>query len=147
MLLKTAQFGEIEINENKKIIFKEGIPGFETLKEYILLEDEDIESPFKYLQSAQQEDVCFVILNPYMFNINYTPTIKEEYFEKLGGGKDEDFFIFVITTVGKTLEETTVNLMAPLLIHQETRLGLQVIVEEDAYTTKHPILDFKTERS
>lgn len=147
MLLKTTQFGEIEIDKTKKILFKEGIPGFEMLKEYILLEDEDIQSPFKYLQSTDQGDVCFVLFNPYTLKTDYKPTIKEKYFAKLGGGKDEDFFVLVMVTIGKTLVETTVNLMAPLLIHQETRLGLQVITEDDTYTTKHPILDFKQERS
>ncbi len=147
MRIKTTQFGEIDIDDNKMITFKEGIPGFETLKQYVLLEDEDLESPFKYLQSAEQEDICFVLINPYVFKKDYAPTIDEKYFERLGGGQDEDFFVFVIVTIRKTLEESTVNLMAPLLMHHETRLGMQVIVEDAAYTTKHPILDLKQERS
>ena len=54
MKLQT-RFGEMEVDPNKIIEFKEGIPGFEALRKFILIED--AESKFCYLQSV--EEYCF----------------------------------------------------------------------------------------
>lgn len=139
MKLRTRHFGEISIDESKKITFKEGIPGFEHLKHFIMIEQED--SEFCYLQSLQDGDIAFAVIHPHKITTDYTPKINESYFEKLGGGQSEDFTLYVITTVGKSLEETTINLQAPLLIHMNSRQGVQAIVEGKAYHTKHKVTE------
>ncbi len=145
MLLKTKSFGEIEISEDKFITFKEGIPGFEEVKQFIIIEEEK-ESPFCYLQSIGKEDVCFILTNPYLFKQDYEPVIPTHYFEQLGGGEVDKFGVFVLVTVKGALEGATLNLMAPLLIQQETKCGMQVILEGQNYTTKHGILELLAER-
>lgn len=129
----------------KKILFKEGIPGFEYLKEFEILEDENKE--FYYLQSIQQPAIAFIIVDPYTLKPNYAPNIHKSYFEKLGTEKSTDLVVFVIATIGKSMEDTTVNLQAPLLIHIEKRLGVQAILEGKEYQSKHKITDLLNERS
>lgn len=145
MLLKTKSFGEMEINEDKFINFKEGIPGFEEVKQFILIEEEK-ESPFCYLQSIGEQDICFILTNPYLFKPDYEPVIPKHYFEQLGGGEMEEFGVFVLVTAKGAIDTATLNLMAPLLIQQETKYGMQVILEGQNYTTKHGILDLLAER-
>ncbi|MGL4346203.1 MAG: flagellar assembly protein FliW, partial [Cellulosilyticaceae bacterium] len=108
MIIETSKFGEIQVEENKQITFIDGVPGFEHLKKYTMLEDED--GVFYYLQSLEDGEVAFPIVDPYVIHKEYAPHIGESYFEKLGGGSSEEFSLFVITTIREQLEETTVNL-------------------------------------
>lgn len=140
-----AVLGDIEIKEEKIITFSEGIPGFEHLKEFILLQGSD--SVFSYLQSIEDEDICFVITDPYYFKKDYVPTIKESYFEKLGEGGNEAFTLYAILTLKDKIENSTLNLAGPLLIHVENRQGVQVITEDEDYITKHKLADLIEGRS
>lgn len=129
-------------SQTKTILFKEGLPGFEHLKEFILLEEE---VPFCCLQALEDKGIAFVMIDPFLLNKKYTPHIQEHYFENLGGGENKDFAIYVIVTVAQEIVNTTINLQGPLLIHIEKRLGVQVIVEDKHYTTKHNLLEFAKE--
>ena len=136
MKIETKNFGEIEFAEDGVINFSEGIPGFRELKRYIMINDE--ESPFAYLQSI-------IIINPYELKKDYTIEIKDQYVAALGGGSAEQFSVFVITTLVSNLEAATVNLLAPIIIQNETRQGMQVILENTKYTTRHKIVDLLAE--
>ena len=138
MKVQTRYFGEIEVSEEKQIFFKEGIPGFEELKRFILIEEKD--SSFCQLQSVEKREISFTIIDPFKIKKDYAPNIREDYFETIGGGKTEEFALYVIVKGGETLEDTTVNLQGPLLIQVEKRQGIQVIVEE-GYTTRHKLID------
>ena len=133
-----------EINNNQVITFKEGIPGFEDLTKFILLEEE--EGVFLYLQSIENKNIAFPILDPYLIKEDYAPNINESYFEKLGGGKTEEFTLFTIATIKSNVGESTINLQAPLLIHTDRRIGVQAIVEDKIYMTRHKIADLIKER-
>ena len=102
MKIKTKNFGEVQINEAIIIHFEEGVPGFRELKEYIIIEDE--ENTFSYLQSVQDGNICFVIINPYLLKEDYIVDIKDQYIESLGGGTQEDYSIYNIATVVSDLE-------------------------------------------
>ena len=139
-----TRFGEMEIDENKIIYFKEGLPGFERLKQFILLEDE--ESNFCYLQSVEDKDIAFTIISPEYVKSDYAPCIGESYFEKLGGGATDEFVLYNIITLRNPIEESTINLQAPLLIHIERRLGVQVIVEDKHYKVRENFMELIKER-
>lgn len=146
MKLITKNFGEITFDETKKITFPEGIPGFKNLTEYILIEDEDKQSPFAYLQSIQDGDISFVVTSPYNFKEDYIIQIKDNIAEELGGRNTNDFMVFSIVTVPNSFEEATINLVAPIIIQQNTRLGVQIILEDRQYSTRHKLIDLLQER-
>lgn len=134
----------VKESEEKVITFEEGIPGFEHLHCFVFMKSE-IEN-FHYLQSVEDNDICFIIINPYEFKKDYAPIISEEYFEKLGGGKDENFAIYTIVCLRNPIQESTVNLAGPLVIHIENRLGVQVVTEEKMYTTRERLVELLKER-
>jgi flagellar assembly factor FliW len=41
MLLETRYFGELEIDESKIISFDEGLPGFEEVRRFVMIDNED----------------------------------------------------------------------------------------------------------
>lgn len=138
MKLTTRNFGEIEVLEEKLIIFEEGLPGFEALHKFVMIESE--EGVFHYLQSVEDTNVCFVITDPYAFFESYAPTISEKYFEKLGGGEDDDFAIYAVVCIKDPLSESTINLAGPLLIQTEYKKAIQVITEDKQYSPRQKLI-------
>lgn len=68
MIISTSIWGDIEVNEKEVYRFEKGIPGFEETTEFVLL-DQD-EAPFYYLQSLQQKELSFVLVDPFIFILN-----------------------------------------------------------------------------
>lgn len=138
MKVKTRNFGEIEIDKDKIIMFNEGVPGFEELHQFIFLDSQN--QMFHYLQSIEDGNICFVILNPYEYKEDYAPIISGEYFEKLGGGEDKQFALYSIVCLREPIEESTVNLAGPVVIHIDNKLGIQVVTEEKIYSHRHNLV-------
>ena len=65
MKLKTKHFGEIEIDESKIIHFPTGIIAFEEQKRFFIIDNPDENIPFSWLQSVDDPDLAFVIINPF----------------------------------------------------------------------------------
>ena len=64
--INTARFGEIEIEEEKIIMFSAGIPAFEEEQEFVII-PYDEESPFVFLQSLKTEELAFLMTSPFVF--------------------------------------------------------------------------------
>lgn len=145
MKLHASNFGEIEIDEEDILTFPEGIPGFEECKKFIVINNPDEENPFDWLQSVDNEDLAFVIMNPFFVFPDYDITIPESAIEKLKIKDETDVFVYTIVVVPENLEDMTTNLSGPIIINGKEKLGKQVILEDNRYTTKHYI--FKKEES
>lgn len=78
MKLETANFGVIDIDEADFIDFPVGIPGFENCKKYALIGHDTKESPFFWLQSTEQPELCFVVADPFMVYDNYGVNVSDE---------------------------------------------------------------------
>ena len=69
MIIDTVRFGEVEVEENRVIHFVEPILGFEKSLRYVILDHAE-DSPFKWLQSADEPELAFVVTNPKFFGID-----------------------------------------------------------------------------
>ena len=139
MKLHTKNFGLLEIEEEKIIAFPEGIPGFEEEKEFVIINNEDEENPFCWLQSVNNPDLAFVIINPFLIFSDYTIDLPEAVQEKLKIEDEKDVAVYSIVVVPKDLKKMTVNLLGPIIINVRERLGKQVILDDPRYSTKHYI--------
>lgn len=120
------------------IIFKKGIPGFDSLREFIITDLED-NKKFKVLQSKESE-ISFVMTDPFEIYDNYEISLNDEIIKELEIKNPEDVLILSIITLGKTLEISTMNLRAPLVINIKNNLGKQYIMQNSKYETKHPLI-------
>ncbi|WP_438447384.1 flagellar assembly protein FliW [Gorillibacterium sp. sgz5001074] len=143
MKLQTAQLGEIEYQEDQVIVFDQGIPGFEDQKEYILLGPEEL-APFSILQSVQDGNLSFIVTDPFLFYKNYEIELSEPVQEQLEFSEEKDVAIWSIITLTGSLEDATINLQAPLVIHSAKRVGKQIILHDSPYKTRHRL--FSNER-
>lgn len=138
--IRTKPFGEIEVDETQMINFPEGLFGFEKYKNYFLLENPD--SPFLWLQSADEPSLAFILIEPRQFKSDYKLKIAEEEYRNIGiKDKEKELLDFVIVTVPKDPSKMTANLQGPIIINVTKKIGKQSISLNDDYTVRCPILD------
>ena len=82
MKVATKAYGLIEVNEHQKINVPDGLFGFETLTEYVLLDAD--RQPFYWLQSLEVEQVAFVLVNPFLFRPDYEVNISNDELAGIG---------------------------------------------------------------
>ena len=140
MFIKTSRFGEIEIEENQIITLPSGLIGFSEDRRFVIREDEAA-SPFRWLQAVDNEVLAFVMIEPHVSISNYELELTQDNLKKLKAESINDLSVFVLVTMAKKMEEVTVNLQGPLLFNLEKRLGLQFIIQDGKYSTRHPLFD------
>ncbi|NOX18799.1 MAG: flagellar assembly protein FliW [Chlorobi bacterium] len=129
MKLKTLQFGEIEFSDDLIIEFKDGILGFEDLKKYVMITEE--EGIFYWLTAVDEPEIVFPL-----FPIS---SLKEEYPQKDG------YEVFGIVRLAKEPSDITINLKAPIYINQSEKTGYQKILDTEKYPVDYNLFVEKTE--
>lgn len=139
MLLETKYLGEMEIAEEKIVYFESGIPGFSDEKEFVLLDipDQDV---LQMLQSLHTPNLAFFITNPHHFYADYRFALEESVIKALQIKAERDLAILSIMTVKEPLQQSTINLQAPIIINYRTMLGKQIILKDEQYSMKASIV-------
>lgn len=139
MKLNTRHFGEIEVSEENIIFFSEGIPAFEHLKRYTMIQNPNPELPFNWLQSLDESDLAFVIVNPFLFKDDYEFEIPQEKINDLSIESIEDVFICCIVTVPENIADTTMNLRGPVVINNKNKRASQIMLDNDEYEIRYKV--------
>ena len=140
MKFVTTRFGEIEFKETEVILFPKGVLGFSQLTRYVVLKREEF-APFKWLQSIEDSNVAFVIMDPQKFFPNFKLEINEIELEELNYTNSGDLVTYVIVTVPQDVSLASADLLGPLVINSKKRLAKQAVMPNSPYTTKHYLLD------
>ncbi|GAB6107652.1 flagellar assembly protein FliW [Fusibacter bizertensis] len=133
MLLSTAQFGDVEYEPSDVITFPQGIPGFEEQRTFIIIPSGDVEFPFNTLHSTENESLAFIVTDPFLFVENYDFELSQNDADllKISGEDDlEDVLALSIVTIPENVENTTINIMAPLMINNKEKIGKQILLNE-----------------
>lgn len=141
MVIETKHFGEIEVNEDRIITFSDGIPGFDDFKKYIIIKNPQEGVPFNWLQSTDNMDLAFVIINPFIFKQDYEFNMPENVIKKLDIKTPEDVTIYSIVTIPDDINKMTANLVAPIVINHSNKKGKQILLQDSDYNRKHLIIN------
>jgi flagellar assembly factor FliW len=136
--IATKAYGLIDVDPRQKITFPRGLFGFETCRDYVLLDAE--RQPFYWLQSADSEGVAFILVNPFLFRPDYEVNIGNEELAEIDILVPEKALIFSIVTIPPDGGPMTANLQGPLVINRDTRMGKQAILTDPRWKTKHDIM-------
>jgi flagellar assembly factor FliW len=136
--VKTKAYGLVDVDERQKISFPQGLLGFEGLKDYVLLDAE--RQPFYWLQSLDVEQAAFILVNPFIFRPDYEANIDDAELREIGISDQRKALIFAIVTIPPDGSPMTANLQGPLVINRDTRRGLQAVLTDPRWKTKHDIL-------
>lgn len=141
MIVTTMHFGEVEVSEDSIIHFEEGIPGFEDLKRFVVLDYDDAGETFKILQSVDNSHTAFAVVNPFEVRSDYELTVDETTIENLGIKDTNELAICSIVTIPDKITKMSANLLSPVVINTTNNKAKQMIMHNSSYTTKHYILD------
>jgi len=131
---------QLKLKSKDAIIhFDEGLIGFAECKDFVLMENENL-APFRLLQSIEQPQVGFLVLDPTALVNNYCSCVPAREWESLGVIEPTKPLSFVIVVIGSTPETSTGNFQAPLLVNYETMTGRQVILTDSGFSVRHPLM-------
>ena len=115
MRINSSRLGPIEVPDDKLITMERPILGFEGLTRFCLV-DRDEMAPFLWLQSADEEAVAFIVVNPKAFFPDYRIEVNDP-------------------------RDLSANLQGPILINTENGLAKQLVLVNSEYKVGHRILD------
>jgi len=139
MKIATKFLGEIEISEQDILKFEHGLLGLEDEKKFVLL-PLDADLPLAMLQSINNAEIGFVVAFPFAFKKDYTFDISEEDREQLQIEKQEDVLTYAIVTMKESLQDSTINLLAPVIINIGAKCGKQIVLQDNkSYPLRYPL--------
>jgi flagellar assembly factor FliW len=138
MKIQTTRFGELDLPDESVIHFPEGIIGFKDARRFVLFDCGD-EGIFKWMQSAEVPELAFVICEASLILPSYQVMIGEKERELLELEKVEDGVVCLILVIPEDPSQATANLLGPIVMNSETRLGMQLVLVNPDYSTRYPI--------
>jgi len=139
MIVKTKYFGEMELTEEEKIYFPEPLPGFEGMFNYVIIQFYSDSDSLLCLQSLENPDLAFVLINPLYVIEKYSPPLAAEDLKWLKAKSDTPLAFYSIAVVHDNWKDSTINLKCPIVVNPEKMLGRQIILEDASYSMRHPV--------
>ncbi len=133
--LHTSRFGDFEVEESSVISIIGGIIGFPGLTKFVML---DYNPPFSWLQSIENSDLAFVVVNGAEFGDNYRfplPIGDRDIDLK----EDDDYAVITLVSVRPDPSQTTVNLKAPVIVNLRNRIGRQFVLDDTRFPMRFPL--------
>ena len=135
---ETTRFGVISYNPDNIISFPEGLiklEGYEHCKDYHLFHEEGGNRVLHYLQSLDDPELSFTLVDPTLLNVDYDLELDEEESKVLNVGDEDEVVIMLmvyraLTVEGedvKSSEEIKAQTQSPLIININKRIGLQKV--------------------
>ncbi len=143
MQLNTKYFGVVDCHEEDVLHFPDGLFGFEAEKQFFLLPFEGGDGSLLCFQSVSTPALAFVAVNPFFLKGDYTPVLTAEELKRMGVEKSEDLCFYTLCVVRDPVGESTVNLRCPVVINDQTRRAMQVILENRDYRMHHRLSEFQ----
>lgn len=141
MEINTKPYGTVVIDEKQIIHFPNGLFGFESLRDFALMDAE--QKPFFWLQSLEVEQIAFILVDPHIFRPDYNPAIITEELQEIDVDDSEEdrALLFAIVTIPSDQSRMTANLQGPVVINRDNRKGRQFISTDPAWKVRHNIIE------
>lgn len=133
-----------EANEKNKqqadltLTFPWGMPGLDYNEFTLSLLASD--SPFYFLHSTKQPEVGLLLLNPFFIFKDYEFELTEKVTVQLKIADQKQVAVLCTVNTSRGIESATVNLLAPILINTEHLLAKQVVLHDQRYSLRTPLV-------
>jgi flagellar assembly factor FliW len=139
MQIRTREWGVLEVPEERLVHMANGPLGFEDLRRFVLVEEEEIK-PFLWMVCVDEPEVGFAVADPQYFHPGPYPLALSEIDEgMLDFAEGDDVSVFVIVTVSPE-SEPVANLRGPIVLNARNRLARQVVVYGSTLSVRQPLL-------
>ena len=116
-----------------KLTFSSGMPGFPSAKTFTLRSWGSEESPFYVLECQDVLGLRFVVVGPSVFFASYEPTFGADVYQAVDASGPDDVFVLVILTLHSRPEQTTANLLGPLVVNARSGQAVQAVLSGSGY--------------
>ncbi len=143
MQVDTVRFGTLSVDDDKIILFPKGLPGFEDARRFFLV-DHSGSSRIKWLHSADNPGLALVVADPFDLFEEYRPDVPDEITRELGITSPDGALVLTVLTVragqhGGEPPAISANLLAPIVISRERRIGAQALLKSGEYGVRHQV--------
>lgn len=139
MEVATKSNGIVNVSDDKLLEFPFGLLGFEQNKKFALIESEY--EPFIWLQSLEEKNLAFLMIDPFLICNTYEADIDDEVLEKIGTKSPEDIIIMTIVTIPSDGSHITANFLGPVVINRKNRKCMQFVLNDNKWSTKFDIVE------
>ena len=135
--MEITEQAEAELGTECVIQMPLGLLGFERFKRFVLTAHPG-EEPFLRLRSAEDPNLAFLVLSPFVVVPDYQADIAPEDVEFLGLQSASDMLVFnIVTTRGA---QATINLKGPIALNRTSLVAKQVIpLNAPGLSVAHPL--------
>ena len=144
MNIHTTRFGLVEVAPDRVLEFPSGLLGFASYQRFVLLQPDE-EGVFYWLQSADAPELAFVVTDPQIWVDDYQAVIRTEQLQAMEIKSIDEAQLFVI--VNKYDNTLTANFQGPLVVNLASQRGMQLVLADRQWTTRHEIARLADERS
>jgi flagellar assembly factor FliW len=137
MDIQTTRFGLISVDDDRIMTLPRGLLGFPSHTRFALIQTGE-ENYFFWLQSVDEPALAFVVTDPTIFFKDYDVPLREEIAAEIDLSDTNFAQVFVICN--KVDEWLTGNLLGPILVNAQNRMGAQVVLTEKKWTTRQPLM-------
>jgi flagellar assembly factor FliW len=131
--------GAIAYSDDDVITFPLGLLGFLKFKRYLFVQ-KSASDPMAWMISVDNPELSFPLLDPKNFCLDYNPNITKRDLNELMAENPQSLRMYSIVTIQQDARMATANLSGPILVNREKRIGKQLVLLDDRYSTKHRIL-------
>jgi flagellar assembly factor FliW len=135
VVINSTRFGEFEVTKTSIIEIPFGLIGFPSFHDFIMI---DHKPPFSWLQSTTEPGLAFVVIDGFNFGQEYDLSIPYSV-KECDFKEDDEFAILLIVTVRSDPKQTTANLKAPVFVNIRNKKGVQVIYDNQKFSTRFPL--------
>ena len=130
---------ETDITVSEAVTFPDGIPGFESCRQWVVMAAEDA-TPLRRLHALDGPDASFLAIDPRMVLDGYRCELSATDRRRLGATDDEPL-VWLALVMMENNGALTVNLRAPIVINPRTMTGQQVLPHNCLYPLRHVLVD------
>lgn len=137
MIIDTERFGSFDTADSKIIEFPWGMPGFEELHKFIIVEVSNT-WPVYWLQSTENKHIALPVIVSFEILEDYNIYIKENELEGLYVESKNDLLLLNVVVIPQEIKDMTINLAAPVVINVKQGIGKQIIIDAKELPIKFP---------
>jgi flagellar assembly factor FliW len=115
------------------------LPGFPDHRRFALVQLDD-DGVLCQLRSLEDPSLRFLVMSPVPFFPDYAPEVSDEVVEELQISSADDVIVLLVLNAGDSLDTTTANLMAPVVVNTATMQASQVILDDPSLPLAAPLV-------
>jgi flagellar assembly factor FliW len=138
MRIQTDRFGTFEVDDKDPIHFPQGMIGFPSEKQFVLLRHRD-DSAIGWLQSTTNPALAFPVVSIDALAVAY-PAITASAPAAAEPEQEADPHAVMAVLCASAGQPATVNLLAPIVVNVRSRKGAQILLEGTRFSTSEPFV-------